>query len=223
MTQLVQEQQEQHHAEIDEKKDEDEVCKKQSNGDDNDETTYDEQRSAQLETKCQEKVIHRSNDKANNNNDNKSSNVVVDDERSLGSTANVSFASVQVREYERVIDPSMYMGLTLGWNYWENPPCPIPVISKPTGSFDKDDKEAAARASRKHQGQRFQTFLEYGFTRKELKAITAETAKIMKQRQREDARRLIVEENHQKQQHQASSSASTKKAPERRFLRSLFR
>jgi len=170
------------------------------------------------------------------------------------SSASVSFANIHVREYERVIDPSMYMGLALGWRYQDNPPLileketGVETKSKSTKTFkaanatpleDETKKEANIRASRKHQGQRYQVFMNYGYSRKELKGATSEYAKFMKQQQkqlmRESARRLcFVKEESEHQLHPSSkttssssttktSSPATTKQPQRRFLRSLFR
>lgn len=140
------------------------------------------------------------------------------DDVSLSSKSTVSFGSVQVREYERVIDTSKYMGLTLGWGYLDQPAARL-QDSQDDGSESDAAKERrrkieADKVHKMHNGERFEVFLTYGFTRKQLKAATDEAAKIISQQQKEAARQLVLQDKAKKN--------NANRNPKRRLLRSLF-
>ena len=133
------------------------------------------------------------------------------------SNSSVSFGSVQVREYERVIDSTnIYMGLALGWNYNDKVPTPVKEKNKTikySGSASHGGEES--RMKRTNGSDRYGMMMRYGYAQRELKQATKEAAQFYKQRQREAARSIVVAEERTKQ------GASNK--PKRRpLLRSMF-
>lgn len=143
----------------------------------------------------------------------------LDDDASISSKSTVSFGSVQVREYERVIDTSKYMGLSLGWAYLDKPPSTIDDredsenSERSRNNASQKKKSEAEKVHKMHNGERFEVFLTYGFTRKQLKDATTEAAKIISQQQKEAARQLVLAEKAKK---------SSGQPPKRKLLRSLF-
>ena len=149
-----------------------------------------------------------------------------DDDESIASS--VSFGSVQVREYERVIDSSnIYMGLSLGWDYNQIPATPIreknktakyattPTNSPGTNGLEQVDKGDGRLVKRTNGSDRYGMMMRYGYTRKDLKKATAEAAKFYKQRQkmeaREAARRLVVADERENQRNK--EVGENKKSP----------
>lgn len=134
---------------------------------------------------------------------------------SCSTATTVSFGSVQVREYERVIDSTdKYMGLALGWSYNEIAPSPVKErnhatkYSVSTASRGGDE----TRMKRTNGSERYGMLLRYGYVQKELKAATREAATFYEQRQRDAARSLVV----------AEQRADPKKPQRRPLLRSMF-
>lgn len=132
-------------------------------------------------------------------------------------SASVNFGSVQVREYERVIDStSIYMGLALGWNYSDQVPTPIREKDKTSKySLGSDSHGGESRMKRTNGSDRYGMMIRYGYAQKELKEATKEAAKFYKQRQREAARSLVVADQRNKQE----ASSKPKRRP---LLRSMF-
>ena len=142
-----------------------------------------------------------------------------DDASSISSRSSVSFGHVRVREYERVIDTRMYMGLSLGWAYNETSPKPVddaagdienqskgkqqpPQVKSPAsvgggGGGNDDDSVATtgdeSKSKKKKPPERFGTLLQYGYSRKELKQATAEATKYQKQVEKEEAKAAKAE------------------------------
>jgi hypothetical protein len=145
-----------------------------------------------------------------------------DDDCSTSTGTSVSFGSVQIREYERVIDSSaIYMGLSLGWNYHENTPLPLReknVTSKYSNSMANTSVRGGdeSRMKRTNGSDRYGMLLRYGYVQKELRQATKEAAKFYKQRQREAARSLVVAEERNKK------NADSKRPKLRPLLRSMF-
>lgn len=140
------------------------------------------------------------------------------------SHSSVSFGSVRVREYERVIDSSnIYMGLSLGWNYNEKPPTSMPTNMMTQKSKNHAVKYTAggehggeeSRMKRTNGSDRYGMLLRYGYEQKELKQATKEAAKFYKQRQREAARALVLADERTKQ-------AKEGKPKKRMLFRSMF-
>lgn len=115
----------------------------------------------------------------------------------------VSFGSVIVREYERVIDStSIYMGLALGWDFNESSPIPVDDDTSPSpkgGGGKAPHGGDESRMKRTNGSERYGMLLRYGYAQKELKQATNEAAKFFKQRQREAARSLVVADERKKQ------------------------
>jgi hypothetical protein len=128
-----------------------------------------------------------------------------------GSVASsVNFGSVQVREYERVIDSTnIYMGLALGWNYNEKVPTPIVEREKASKCSVSSSHGGESRMKRTNGSDRYGMLIRYGYAQKELKNATKEAAKFYKERQRDAARPLVVADQ-------------TTKPKRRMLLRSLF-
>lgn len=122
------------------------------------------------------------------------------DDRSQKDDVSVSFGSVVVREYERVIDStSIYMGLALGWNFNESGPMPVEEKGpKPKIKVAKDPAGEESRMKRTNGSERYGMLLRYGYNQKELRKATDEAAKFFKQRQREAARSLVVADERKK-------------------------
>jgi hypothetical protein len=142
-----------------------------------------------------------------------------------GSVSSVSFGSVRVREYERVIDSTnIYMGLALGWNYQETGPAPLrkeknKVLSKSSEPQPHHHGGGDERCLKRTNGSdRYGMLLRYGYAQRELKQATREAGKFYKLRQKEaklDAARSMVLNG--------SSSSATKLRQQRRpLLRSMF-
>jgi hypothetical protein len=139
---------------------------------------------------------------------------------------NVTFGEVQVREYERVIDTSMYMGLSLGWAYTDHPPTDViedtaidgdqDSLSLSSDSCSRYGGEFKAKTKKPHE--RFSLFFLYGYTRKQLrhatfevpratnhlKYATFEVPRATNQREREASRRLVIQEKNNKNQDKPS-------------------
>lgn len=135
---------------------------------------------------------------------------------STSTATTVSFGSVQVREYERVIDSTdKFMGLALGWSYNESAPSPMKERNHASkyaaGGGGGDEK----KMKRTNGSDRYGMMLRYGYVPKELKQATKEAASFYEQRQRDAARALVVAEQRTKQDHPTK--------PKRRpLLRSMF-
>jgi hypothetical protein len=134
---------------------------------------------------------------------------------STSTATTVSFGSVQVREYERVIDSTdKFMGLALGWSYNDMGPSPMKErnhASKYAAGGGGDEK----KMKRTNGSDRYGMMLRYGYVPKELKQATKEAASFYEQRQRDAARALVVAEQRTKQDHPTK--------PKRRpLLRSMF-
>lgn len=138
------------------------------------------------------------------------------------SQSSVSFGSVRVREYERVIDSTnMYMGLSLGWDYNEKSPAPLPTTQKVknhtakySATVDNADGEST-RMKRTNGSDRYGMMIRYGYAQKELKQATKDAAKFYKQRQREAARSLVVADERNK-------NKNPDKPKKRMLFRSMF-
>ncbi len=132
-------------------------------------------------------------------------------------SASVNFGSIQVREYERVIDSTnIYMGLALGWDYNEQVPTPIRERNKASKySVSSQSHGGESRMKRTNGSDRYGMMIRYGYAQKELKEATKEAAKFYKQRQREAARSLVVADQRNKQ----DTSSRPKRRP---LLRSMF-
>lgn len=131
-------------------------------------------------------------------------------------SSSVNFGSVQVREYERVIDSTnIYMGLALGWNY--NDKVPTPIIERDDASkYSVESSHGGeSRMKRTNGSDRYGMLIRYGYAQKELKNATKEAAKFYKDRQRDAARPLVVADQRSKQE-------SAAKPKRRMLLRSLF-
>lgn len=116
-----------------------------------------------------------------------------------GSISNVSFGSIQIREYERVIDSTaIYMGLALGWGYNESAPTPVRPVQEKSKSLTAKYSNTShgggdeSRMKRTNGSDRYGMLIRYGYEAKELKKATKEAAEFYKQRQREAARSLVV-------------------------------
>lgn len=134
------------------------------------------------------------------------------------SHSSVSFGSVQVREYERVIDSTgIYMGLALGWNYNVQPAAPVSdkVRNKAAKYTAGKGGGEESRMKRTNGSDRYGMLIKYGYVQKELKDATKEAAKFYKQRQREAARSLVVQDERSKQE----KAGKPKRRP---LLRSMF-
>lgn len=139
------------------------------------------------------------------------------DDGSTSTSTSVSFGSVRVREYERVIDSTeKYMGLALGWNYNDMEPSPVlkqrnhaSKYSVGGGSHGGDEKMKRTNGS-----DRYGMLVRYGYAPKELKQATKEAAQFYKERQRDAARSLVVAER--------NKQADPKKPKRRPLLRSMF-
>ena len=125
---------------------------------------------------------------------------------SAAGEAVVQFGTVVVREYERVIDSTqIYMGLSLGWDYTEAAPTPLPEQGEnenadaATAPCAEKSNKKSPRLVRTNGSQRYGMLLEYGYAQKELRKATDEAAKFYKQRQKESqrdaARSLVVADN----------------------------
>jgi hypothetical protein len=138
--------------------------------------------------------------------------------------SSVKFGSIQVREYERIIDStSIFMGLALGWTYHECEPMPV------TSSDEGDDTSLSgkqrtpvhggdeSRMKRTNGSDRYGMMLRYGYQKRELNRATDEAAKFFKQRQREAARSLVVADERKKNQ---NDPANKKRKP---LFGSMFR
>ena len=146
------------------------------------------------------------------------SKVPKDDESA--SNSSVSFGSVRVREYDRVIDSTnIYMGLALGWNYTEQAPAPLAMTPKKkdhTSRYTSQNKpDPGDKMKRTNGSDRYGMLLKYGYGQKELKQATKDAAKFYKQRQREAARSLVVADERNKQ-----TKGGAK--PKKRLFRSMF-
>lgn len=116
------------------------------------------------------------------------------------SQSSVSFGSIQVREYERVIDSTqMYMGLALGWNYNEKTPFPVKEKNHTKNYASCPHGGDESRMKRTNGNDRFGMLINYGYSRKDLKNAGKEAARFYKQRQREAARSLVVQDEKAKQ------------------------
>eukprot|EP00934_Nitzschia_sp_Nitz4_P008981 Nitzschia sp. Nitz4//scaffold31_size150131//115609//116289//NITZ4_002846-RA/size150131-processed-gene-0.143-mRNA-1//-1//CDS//3329547713//8971//frame0 len=138
------------------------------------------------------------------------------------SNSSVSFGSVEVREYERVIDSTgIYMGLALGWNYNVKPATPVrEKVKNKTAKYAGSASGAGSvvggeelRMKRTNGSDRYGMLMRYGYERKEMNVATKEAARFYKLRQREAARSLVVKDERKKQGVQA---------PKKRLLRSMF-
>ena len=120
------------------------------------------------------------------------------DDRSQKTEVSVSFGSVIVREYERVIDStSIYMGLALGWDFNEAAPAPVQDKS-PKTKVSEERGGDESKMKRTNGSERYGMMLRYGYKQKELRKATDEAAKFFKQRQREAARSLVVADERKK-------------------------
>lgn len=134
---------------------------------------------------------------------------------SSASHSSVSFGSVEVREYERVMDSSgVYLGLALGWDYNEKPAMPVNTtkVKNHVSSYTAGQHGGEHRMKRTNGSQRYGMMLRYGYQRKEMKKATAEAAEFHQQRSREAARSLVV----------ADKKKNNDNKPRRRTLRSMF-
>ena len=147
-----------------------------------------------------------------------------------GTRRAVTFGTLQVREYERIVDSTIYMGLSLGWDCTDH--TPQPIIPPPTAVVSSSTSSSPSQPSthhhssssstgatttgaggdtlhvcKKHNGERFAIFLAYGFTRKELKAEASKAAKFWRQRQLEIIR---------KEEEQMALEATTKRVESRK-------
>lgn len=139
-------------------------------------------------------------------------------DNSEASNSSVSFGSVRVREYERVIDSTnMYMGLALGWNYNDKVPTPVREKNKASKYSVSSSHGGESRMKRTNGSDRYGMMIKYGYAQKELKQATKEAAQFYKQRSRDAARSIVVADERNKQQNQPNK-------PKRRpmLLRSMF-
>ena len=154
-----------------------------------------------------------------------------------GSVSSVSFGSVRVREYERVIDSTnIYMGLALGWNYKEAGPAPLKKEKNKVTSKSKQQQQQQqhhgggeeSRMKRTNGSDRYGMLLRYGYAQRELKQATREAGQFYKQRQKEaerDAARSIVLQDNRKSSavdHHGNASAKQQRQQRRPLLRSMF-
>ena len=158
------------------------------------------------------------------------------DDGSVSNGSTVSFGSVQVREYERVIDSTnIYMGLALGWDYNQKPATPIkdrnrtgrylsPMSTAPNVEPLDSKSEGRALVKRTNGSDRYRMYCQYGYTRKDLKKATNEAAKFYKQRQkeanREAARALVVADERTKGTDQKDKNRSPRNTG--MMFRSMF-
>jgi hypothetical protein len=132
------------------------------------------------------------------------------------SNSSVSFGSVQVREYERVIDSTnIYMGLALGWNYNDRNGAPVRERNHASKYSVSSSKGGDERMKRTNGSDRYGMLIRYGYAQKELKQATKEAAVFYKQRQREAARSIVVADERNKQ-------TPNNKPKRRPLLRSMF-
>jgi hypothetical protein len=139
------------------------------------------------------------------------------DDGSTSTATSVSFGSVQVREYERVIDSTeKYMGLALGWNYNEIAPSPLKERNHASKySMGKSHGGDETKMKRTNGSDRYGMMVRYGYATKELKQATKEAATFYEQRQRDAARSLVMAEQRTKQ----GTPQTQKRRP---LLRSMF-
>jgi hypothetical protein len=131
------------------------------------------------------------------------------------SNSSVSFGSVRVREYERVIDSTnIYMGLALGWDYNDKE---VPLKEKNHASKYSvaSSSHGGDRMKRTNGSDRYGMLIRYGYAQKELKQATKEAAQFYKQRSREAARSIVLAD-------QRNSTTAPNKPKRRPLLRSMF-
>ena len=107
----------------------------------------------------------------------------------LGKKNRVKFGDCLCREFDRVIDTDLYMGLSLGWDYVDNEPITIAnhqdvkKVGK-CGSYTAQNTipldccgGELTKVQKKLPHERFIIFIGYGYTRKQLKSATNESCR----------------------------------------------
>ena len=93
------------------------------------------------------------------------------------SCRSVSFGTVQVREYERQVDTTMYLGLGLGgWDYYEKP---ITTVDRHSEVSTRKDKSEVVSILKTKPHHRYSIYMQYGYTRKEIQKAMTKKEKVL--------------------------------------------